>query len=102
MENLVIPERNLSCEEHAYRGVHVLSREPLVVYIEGFVGDGEADDVVKVRYVKFVMFWETRDVLQDETRPGKTRLTFVSCLSWVGPFLPFVEMHLHRTNPRLT
>ncbi|CAI9635341.1 unnamed protein product [Alternaria burnsii] len=46
LENLVIPEKNLSCAAHAYKGVYVLSREPLVVYIEGFIGEEEAKEVV--------------------------------------------------------
>jgi len=51
LENLVIPERNLSCAAHTYKGVYVLSREPLVVYIEGFVGEDEGKEVVALRYV---------------------------------------------------
>lgn len=47
---LVIPEKNLTCGEHAFRGVHVLSREPLVVYIEGFLGQDEVQHVVDIRY----------------------------------------------------
>jgi hypothetical protein len=52
LENLVIPEKNLSCAEHAYKGVHVLSREPLVLYIDGFLGEGEARHVVGARFVE--------------------------------------------------
>lgn len=51
LENLVIPEADLSCDEHAYKGVYLLSREPLVVYIEGFVSSEEAKHVVDARYV---------------------------------------------------
>jgi prolyl 4-hydroxylase len=51
LEDLAIPEANLSCSEHAFKGVYVLNREPLVVYIEGFLSDAEADHVVDVRYV---------------------------------------------------
>lgn len=54
LENLVIPEKNLSCAAHAYKGVYVLSREPLVVYIEGFIGEEEAKEVVALRYVTLV------------------------------------------------
>lgn len=49
LDSLVIPEPNLLCEEHGHRGVFVLSREPLVVYIEGFLSDEEAQEVVKLR-----------------------------------------------------
>lgn len=31
--------------------VHLLSRDPLVIYIEGFVKDSEADHLLNVRYV---------------------------------------------------
>jgi prolyl 4-hydroxylase len=51
LDSLVVPEKGLRCGEHKYRGVHILSREPLVVYIEGFLGDEEARHVVEVRYV---------------------------------------------------
>lgn len=51
LESLVIPEKNLSCAEHRYKGVYVLSREPLVVYIEGFLGEGEGKEIVELRYV---------------------------------------------------
>lgn len=49
LDSLVIPDANLTCEEHAFRSVHVLSREPLVVYIEGFLGDEESTEVVQSR-----------------------------------------------------
>ena len=49
LENLVVPDEGLVCEEHRYKGVHVLSREPLVVYIEGFLSAEEADGVVGLR-----------------------------------------------------
>ncbi|KAH7402016.1 hypothetical protein DE146DRAFT_716434 [Phaeosphaeria sp. MPI-PUGE-AT-0046c] len=45
-DHLVIPEADLTCDEHAYKGVYILSREPLVVYIEGFVSSEEAKHVV--------------------------------------------------------
>jgi prolyl 4-hydroxylase len=51
LENLVIPEKNLTCVNHAYKGVYVLGREPLVVYIEGFLSDEEASHVVDTRFV---------------------------------------------------
>lgn len=49
LESLVIPDANLTCDEHAFKSVHVLSREPLVVYIEGFLGEKEANEVVELR-----------------------------------------------------
>lgn len=65
LEALVVPEGNLSCPAHAYRGVHVVSREPLVVYVEGFLGEAEAEEVVGLRYVFISLL-----------------LGFVSCFFW--------------------
>jgi hypothetical protein len=50
LRDIVIPTKNLSCPDHAYKGVHVLSREPLVVYIEGFLSEMERGDVLAMRY----------------------------------------------------
>lgn len=51
LESLVFPEPNLTCAEHSFKGVYVLSREPLVVYIEGFLSAQETESVVASRYV---------------------------------------------------
>jgi prolyl 4-hydroxylase len=50
IENLIHPKRNLDCEEfdHGYK-THVFSREPLVVYIEGFLSESERRRVVELR-----------------------------------------------------
>ncbi|EFQ95436.1 hypothetical protein PTT_06584 [Pyrenophora teres f. teres 0-1] len=48
MENLVIPEKGLECGGHQLKGVHLMSRDPLVVYIEGFLGEGEGHEVVSL------------------------------------------------------
>jgi hypothetical protein len=55
LENLVFPEKDLHCGEHAYKGVYILNREPLVVYIEGFLSTQEARHVVNIRFV--TCFW---------------------------------------------
>jgi prolyl 4-hydroxylase len=57
LDSLVIPEKNLSCGAHAYKGVYVLSREPLVVYIEGFLGERESEEVLRIRYVWRRVSW---------------------------------------------
>jgi prolyl 4-hydroxylase len=54
LETVVFPNADLKCAEHTYKGVYVLSREPLVVYIEGFLGKEEAEHVVGVRYVNTI------------------------------------------------
>ena len=51
LDSLAIPEANLVCQEHNHKGVYVLSREPLVVYIEGFLDQGEAEEIVNLRSV---------------------------------------------------
>lgn len=61
LESLVIPEKNLSCAEHHYKGVYVLSREPLVVYIEGFLREGEGKEIVDLRYVNPFSFFQTHE-----------------------------------------
>jgi prolyl 4-hydroxylase len=50
IESLMHPDPGLVCEEHGYR-VHVLHREPLVVYVEGFLSEGERRRIVEIRYV---------------------------------------------------
>lgn len=59
LESLVIPERNLTCTEHRHKGVYVLSRDPLVVYIEGFLGEGEGKEIVELRYVNYFHIFST-------------------------------------------
>lgn len=51
LEHLIRPEPNLTCVDHHHKGVFVLSREPLVVYIEGFLRDWEARELVHLRSV---------------------------------------------------
>ncbi|KAH7072933.1 hypothetical protein BKA63DRAFT_473262 [Paraphoma chrysanthemicola] len=48
IDSLVIPDAELTCGEHTYKGVHVLSRQPLVVYVEGFLSEEEAKHAVGV------------------------------------------------------
>ncbi|PVI01323.1 hypothetical protein DM02DRAFT_641937 [Periconia macrospinosa] len=48
LEGLVVPDRNLTCGGHGFKGVYVLNRDPLVVYIEGFLSQEECDHVVDV------------------------------------------------------
>lgn len=46
-DSLVFPDDDLVCEPHAYN-IRVLSREPLVVYIDGFLSQKEADHTVNI------------------------------------------------------
>jgi len=52
IESLMVPDPGLVCEERGYK-VHVFSREPLVIYVEGFLSEEERRHVVDVRYVLF-------------------------------------------------
>jgi prolyl 4-hydroxylase len=47
-EKLVFPEKDLFCPQHSF-GTHILSTEPLVVYISGFLSEQEADHLVQIR-----------------------------------------------------
>lgn len=46
LQNLALPDAGLECARHGVKGVYVLQREPLVVYIEGFVSGDEARELV--------------------------------------------------------
>lgn len=63
LDSLVIPERNLRCAEHGYKGVYIVSREPLVVYIEGFLSEEETEEVVSKRYVFLSIFYHITNTL---------------------------------------
>ena len=49
VESLVYTDENLQCSEHAF-DVHIFSQSPLVIYIDGFVSEGEARHLVDIRY----------------------------------------------------
>lgn len=44
-DSLVIPESNLTCPPHKFN-VRILKREPLIVYIDGFLSDTETAHLV--------------------------------------------------------
>ena len=48
-ESLVYPDKNLKCPQHNF-DIHVFSTSPLVVYIDGFVSDSEAEHLVDIRF----------------------------------------------------
>ena len=47
---IAFEESGLVCEEHTYT-THILSREPLVLYLEGWLGEGEIRELVEIRSV---------------------------------------------------
>lgn len=51
IEALTTPDPNLQCPPHAFKNVHVFSSTPLVVYIDGFLSEEEADHFVDISFV---------------------------------------------------
>ena len=48
-DELVYPDPSLECGRHEYE-VHVFSTSPLVVYIDGFLSENEAQHLIDLRY----------------------------------------------------
>ena len=48
LESLVYPSQDLQCPAHHY-AAHVFSTTPLVIYVDGFLSDTEADHLVDIR-----------------------------------------------------
>lgn len=51
-DRLVIPDENLVCPDHGYN-VHILSRDPLVIYIPDFLSGEESKHMVAISEDKF-------------------------------------------------
>jgi len=49
IENLVYPEESLQCPRHEY-DIHVFSATPLVIYVDEFLSEEEAEHLVDIRY----------------------------------------------------
>jgi hypothetical protein len=47
-DSLVYPDLDLDCAKHTY-DVHIFSAKPLIVYIDGFLTESEADALVELR-----------------------------------------------------
>ena len=50
VESLVYPDKDLKCSRHEF-DAHIFSASPLVVYLDGFLSDGEAEHLIDIRYV---------------------------------------------------
>jgi prolyl 4-hydroxylase len=48
-ESLVYPSKHLQCPRHDF-DVHFFSTDPLVMYIDGFLSESEAEHLVDIRY----------------------------------------------------
>lgn len=46
-DSLVYPDAGLKCDSHSFQ-THILSRDPLIIYIPSFLKDEEADELVKL------------------------------------------------------
>lgn len=46
-DSLTVPDLDLVCNQHNYN-VHILSQDPLVMYIEGFLSDDETEHIVNI------------------------------------------------------
>ena len=51
-EALVYPDLNLQCPRHTF-ATHILSRDPLIIYLPSFLSDEEAEELVSIRCVPF-------------------------------------------------
>ena len=49
-ESLVYPSKDLECPRHDF-DIHIFSTSPLVVYVDGFLGDQEAEHLIGIRFV---------------------------------------------------
>ena len=52
IESLVSPDPNLQCASHQFKDVHIYSTAPLVVYIDGFLSESEADHMIEISCVR--------------------------------------------------
>lgn len=49
-ESFIATDKNLSCPPHSYN-THILSHEPLIIYIEGFLSESESKHLLEIRYL---------------------------------------------------
>ena len=57
-ETLVYPAKDLECPRHEF-DIHIFSTSPLVVYLDGFLSDAEAEHLVDIRFVHYVSHLRT-------------------------------------------
>ena len=49
VETLVYPNKDLKCPRHDF-DIHVFSTSPLIIYIDGFLRESEAQHLIDIRY----------------------------------------------------
>jgi prolyl 4-hydroxylase len=57
-ETFIATDEPLSCPSHNYN-THILSHEPLIIYIENFLSESESRHLLEIRYLnsKSLHFW---------------------------------------------
>lgn len=55
-KSLVHADPDLHCGAHLFKGVHILSTGPLVIVIDGFLSESEADHMVAISCVYSTAF----------------------------------------------
>ncbi|KAI6839956.1 hypothetical protein KC332_g4838 [Hortaea werneckii] len=60
VESLVYPQSNLRCSKHKF-DVHVFSTAPLIIYIDGFLSEEEAEHLVRISQNK----WQVSTVFNE-------------------------------------
>lgn len=85
-DSLVMPNDAIVCPPHAYN-VRVMNREPLVVYIGGFLSDQEADHLVHLAeksYQQSTVFTGTKEsfdpTIRNSTKALLVRDNVVECI----------------------
>lgn len=58
-ESLVYPNKDLKCPRHDF-DIHILSTSPLVIYINRFVSESEAQHLIDIRHVTLDQFNDSR------------------------------------------
>ena len=49
VESLVYPDKDLRCQKNEF-DIHIFSTSPLVIYLDGFLSEAEADHLIDIRY----------------------------------------------------
>jgi hypothetical protein len=87
---------NLTCPDHKYV-THILSREPLVLYLEGWLAEEEIGELLDIRYVTSRHIAVSNNSLLSTAPPAK-RLCADSQLTSNAPSQHIPIHHLRRLH----
>jgi prolyl 4-hydroxylase len=62
-ESFIAADEPLSCPPHGF-STHILSHEPLIIYIEDFLSEKESEHLLKIRYL-LAEFWFYQTISSD-------------------------------------